>query len=114
MAGLAPEAQLQQLQHLQQQLVMQTERISKPQQAPQSTPPIDSNLLAQIQMLTNQLLSKTSGGGGTQSAGDGSGKANQPQQKAEPLFNKVFRVFLSKWYPTRSNFFSSFELLLSD
>ncbi|CAL1544517.1 unnamed protein product [Lymnaea stagnalis] len=81
--GAAPESQLQQLQHLQQQLVMQTERISKPQQ---STPPIDSNLLAQIQMLTNQLLSKT---GGTDSAGD----AGKLQKAAEPLFNKKLLDF---------------------
>ncbi|GFO22304.1 splicing factor, arginine/serine-rich 15 [Plakobranchus ocellatus] len=94
MAGLAPEAQLQQLQHLQQQLVMQTERISKPQQATQSTPPIDSNLLAQIQVLTNQLLSKTSGGSGPQMGNDTAGKTAQPpQQKAEPLFNKKLLDF---------------------
>ncbi|XP_013070358.1 SR-related and CTD-associated factor 4-like [Biomphalaria glabrata] len=81
--GVAPESQLQQLQHLQQQLVMQTERISKPQQ---STPPIDSNLLAQIQMLTNQLLSKTSGT-------DSSGDAVKLQKPAEPLFNKKLLEF---------------------
>ncbi|KAH9525314.1 SR- and CTD-associated factor 8 [Bulinus truncatus] len=83
MTGAAPESQLQQLQHLQQQLVMQTERISKPQQ---STPPIDSNLLAQIQMLTNQLLNKT---GGTDPAGD----AGKLQKPAEPLFNKKLLDF---------------------
>lgn len=77
----APESQLQELQHLQQQLVMQTERITKPQQ--QSAPPIDSNLLAQIQVLTNQLLSKTTGGE-ADSASDAS-KLNS----GEPLFNRV-------------------------
>ena len=51
------EVQLQQLQLLQQQLVMHTEMMSsKPQQTP---PVIDNNLLAQIKLLTDQLLSKT-------------------------------------------------------
>ncbi|XP_059176987.1 SR-related and CTD-associated factor 4-like isoform X2 [Physella acuta] len=79
--GTAPESELQQLQHLQQQLVMQTERISKPQE---STPPIDSNLLAQIQMLTNQLLHKT---------GSDSGDTGKLHKAAEPLFNKKLLDF---------------------
>ncbi|XP_005097171.1 SR-related and CTD-associated factor 4 [Aplysia californica] len=85
MTASAPESQLQQLQHLQQQLVMQTERISKPQQ--EAAPAIDSNLLAQIQTLTNQLLSKTSGN--ADAAGD-AGKSSKP---AEPLFNKKLLDF---------------------
>ncbi|XP_041351491.1 SR-related and CTD-associated factor 4-like [Gigantopelta aegis] len=54
----AQQHQLQQLQILQQQLMQQTELMQKPQE---SGPVIDSNLLAQIQTLTNQLLSKTGG-----------------------------------------------------
>ncbi|KAK7107345.1 SR-related and CTD-associated factor 4-like [Littorina saxatilis] len=51
------EVQLQQLQLLQQQLVMHTEMMSsKPQQTP---PVIDNNLLAQIKLLTDQVLNKT-------------------------------------------------------
>lgn len=57
----APESQLQHLQSLQEQLAKQTERISKPQEQP--TPPIDSGLLAQIQVLTSQLLNKTNSTG---------------------------------------------------
>ncbi|CAG5130167.1 unnamed protein product, partial [Candidula unifasciata] len=57
----APDSQLQHLQSLQQQLAMQTEKISKPQEQP--APPIDSGLLAQIQVLTSQLLHKTGSDG---------------------------------------------------
>ncbi|KAL3881817.1 hypothetical protein ACJMK2_028209 [Sinanodonta woodiana] len=54
------QQQLQQLQLLQQQLIQQTQMMqNQPSNIQQSTPMIDSNLLAQIQALTNQLLSKT-------------------------------------------------------
>lgn len=52
------ESQLQQLQLLQQQLMMQTEMMSS--KAQQTAPVLDNNLLAQIKLLTDQLLSKTS------------------------------------------------------
>ena len=51
------ETQLQQLQLLQQQLMMHTEMMSS--KAQQTPPVIDNNLLAQIKLLTDQLLSKT-------------------------------------------------------
>jgi len=51
----AQQQQLQQLQLLQQQLIRQTQLM----QQPTGAPIIDGNLLAQIQALTNQLLSKT-------------------------------------------------------
>ncbi|CAG5132101.1 unnamed protein product, partial [Candidula unifasciata] len=85
LTGIAPESQLQQLQHLQQQLMMQTERISKPHQQPAA--PIDSNLLAKIQVLTNQLLSKASGG--EDDMVDDRGRMNS----SEPLFNKELLDF---------------------
>ena len=54
----AQEAQLQQLQMLQQQLVQQTRFMQEPQQAP-TQPIIDGNLLAQISALTSTLLIKS-------------------------------------------------------
>ena len=54
----AQQQQLQQLQLLQQQLIQQTQLMQQPNMGP-GGPIIDSNLLAQIQTLTNQLLSKT-------------------------------------------------------
>ena len=80
----APESELQQLQHLQQQLVMQTERISKPQPS-ELAPAIDGHLLAQIQTLTSQLLSKS----GPSDSGEGAGDAAKAMKTTEPIFNKV-------------------------
>ena len=56
----AQEQQLQQLQLLQAQLMQQTRLLHDPPQAAvaPSQPIIDNNLLAQIQALTNTLLSK--------------------------------------------------------
>lgn len=68
----AQQQQLQQLQMLQQQLIQQSAMLQHPQQQMQQ-PLIDSNLLAQIQALTNQLLQKTQD------------EAKPP----EPTFNKV-------------------------
>ena len=59
MLASGQDAQLQQLQLLQQQLVMHTEMMScKPKQP---EPVIDNNLLAQIKLLTDQLLSRSDG-----------------------------------------------------
>lgn len=93
------EVQLQQLQLLQQQLVMHTEMMSsKPQQTP---PVIDNNLLAQIKLLTDQLLSKTDAPAPVSAppqpstmaqslpegaVGDGGGET---KREAEPGFNRV-------------------------
>lgn len=52
----AQQQQLQQLQLLQQQLLQQTELMQQPAQQQQAAAIIDSNLLSQIQTLTNQLL----------------------------------------------------------
>ena len=68
----AQQQQLQQLQMLHQQLIQQSAMLQHPQQQPQQ-PLIDSNLLAQIQALTNQLLQKTQDDG----------------KPPEPTFNKV-------------------------
>ena len=73
----AQQHQLQQLQLLQQQLTQQSQILSEPTQPQQ--PLIDSNLLARIQALTNQLLT---------------GGADQPKldvkpPEPEPEFNKV-------------------------
>ena len=68
----AQEQQLQQLQLLQQQLVQQSQLLRTPAAAVQA-PLIDSNLLAQIQALTNQLLKKT----------------QEEVKPPEPAFNKV-------------------------
>ncbi|XP_050390405.2 SR-related and CTD-associated factor 4 [Patella vulgata] len=73
----AQQQKLHQLQLLQKQLMQQTEMMQKPQQ--KQAPVIDANLLAQIQTLTNQLLSKTSA----------DGKGGPP----EPGFNKKLLDF---------------------
>lgn len=66
----AQQNQLQQLQLLQKQLIQQTQLMQQPSE--QVAPMIDNNLLAQIQTLTNQLLSKPEG-----------------ENPLEPGFNKV-------------------------
>lgn len=98
------ESQIQQLQLLQQQLIMQTEMMSsKPQQ---TAPVLDNNLLAQIKLLTDQLLSKTDSPAPTSSqgptsqnsaignvgaAGDGSGAI--ANKRPEPMFNRKLLDF---------------------
>ena len=71
----AQQQQLQQLQLLQQQLAQQTHMLQQPQQ---QQPIIDSNVLAQIQTLTNQLLNK----------------AQEEAKPPEPAFNKVRTVYM--------------------
>ena len=74
----AQAAQLQQLQLLQQQLVQQSQLLQAQQSANKmqdEQPLIDSNLLNQIQALTNQLLSRTTD--------------ETPSKPPEPTFNKV-------------------------
>ncbi|KAK7503094.1 hypothetical protein BaRGS_00005720 [Batillaria attramentaria] len=100
------ESQIQQLQLLQQQLMMQTEMMSsKPQQ---TAPVLDNNLLAQIKLLTDQLLSKTSDSpptSGAQASGgqnsgatacvgaSGDSNMGSANKRSEPGFNKKLLDF---------------------
>lgn len=89
----AQQQQLQQLQLLQQQLLQQTELMQQPAQQQQAAAIIDSNLLSQIQTLTNQLLNNQI--------------KTLHSKPPEPGFNKVTYNSILFFYRSFFSFFQS-------